>query len=481
MGKPCFELSDLMSNNPFSFSLRSRLFFSITLVFLLVSFVIQLTLWLMMQSSETYTNQPIKDWQRTHLVDKYEQSSSTQAALSQFCHQTSPVDVMYWQQLYAQITINELLVADVSGTPVWSCQQPLSSKNLWLSLPLQSRDDLADVLTGKPNSGVELLDDGSYLVIKAINNKHGDTIGVLVSKQQWLKTDAFGHWFYQPSKALTRAVQFAIGNLFWGLPSALLIAFFIARLISTKLSAISRVISFWSKGNLKPRLDVVGTSQIADSLQQLNQLAQDVQMLLSEQKHQVQLAERQRIAAELHDTVKQLLFANNLQLAGCQQALTKSIEQAQPFLKTAQANNHQAFEQINQLIDALKPEAFIGEGFFPAIEQMFSDWSDKTGVAIENHITQIDALDAQTCHLLHRCIQEALQNISKHSNATEVTVTLVEHNNTLELSINDNGKNAQLQPFGQGLLLMQTRLQTLNGTLDIDTQNGYQLLIRIPL
>jgi signal transduction histidine kinase len=470
-----------MSNNRFNFSLRARLFFAITLVFLLVSFVIQLTLWLMMQSSETYTNQPIKDWQRTHLADKYQQSSSTQSALSQFCHQTSPIDVMYWQQLYAQITIDELLVADVSGAPVWSCQQPLASINLWLSLPLQSRDDLADVLTGKPNSGVELLADGSYLVIKAIDNEHGDVIGVLVSKQQWHKIDAFSHWFYQPSKALMRAVQFSLSSLFWGLPSALLIAFFMARLLSARLSAISRVISFWSKGNLTPRLDVVGTNQIADSLQQLNQLAQDVETLLSEQKHQVQLAERQRIAAELHDTVKQLLFANNLQLAGCQQALSKSIEQAQPFLKTAQVNNHQAFEQINQLIDALKPEAFIGEGFFPAIGQMLGDWTNKSGIVVENHISQIDALNAQTCHLLHRCIQEGLQNISKHSNATKVTITLLKQTNTLELTINDNGKNAQLQPFGQGLLLMQTRLQTLNGTLDINTQNGYQLLIRIPL
>ncbi len=481
-----------MSNNRFNFSLRTRLFFSITAVFLLVSFVIQLTLWLMMQSSESYTNQPIKDWQQTHLVSRYEQSS-TQSALSHLCHQKKPIDVLYWQQLYAQITINELLIADVSGTPIWSCQQPLPSKNLWLSLPLQSRDDLADALTNKPNSGVELLPDGSYLVIKAIENKSGDVIGVLVSKQQWHKIDLFSHWFYQPSKALMNAVQFSIGNLFWGLPSALLIAFFIARLISIRLSAISRIISFWSKGNLTPRLDVVGTNQIAGSLQQLNQLAQDVETLLSEQKQQVQLAERQRIAAELHDTVKQLLFANNLQLAGCEQALNKSIQQAQPFLKTAQANNHQAFEQINQLIDALKPEAFIGEGFFPAINQMLIDWADKSGIEVQNHISQIDALSAQTCHLLHRCMQEALQNISKHSTATVVTITLIkqevkqgieqkaEQNNTLELTINDNGKNAQLQPFGQGLLLMQTRLQTLNGSLDIDTQNGYQLLIRIPL
>mgnify|MGYP000238531829 CR=1 FL=1 len=64
-------------------------------------------------------------------------------------------------------------------------------------------------------------------------------------------------------------------------------------------------------------------------------------------------------------------------------------------------------------------------------------------------------------------MQEALQNISKHSTATVVTITLIkqevkqgieqkaEQNNTLELTINDNGKNAQLQPFGQGLLLMQ--------------------------
>ena len=79
-------------------------------------------------------------------------------------------------------------------------------------------------------------------------------------------------------------------------------------------------------------------------------------------------------------------------------------------------------------------------------------------------------------------IKEALSNIMKHSNASSVKILIREHPALYQLCFEDNGTDIHYDPAfsGIGLVNMKERVDSLNGTLQISTQNGFRIFITIP-
>lgn len=193
-----------------------------------------------------------------------------------------------------------------------------------------------------------------------------------------------------------------------------------------------------------------------------------------------QEAERKRFAADLHDGLGQLISAVRLNLSK-EQIERRSIDQAVEVLNEMNS-------EIRNIAFNLMPQVLIKNGLTEALQELATrvNYTDKVRV-------KIGAYDVEPIHetdkkvALYRVCQEWINNILKYSGATEINVQLVQHQQELVITIEDNGNgfdtNTLLLSQGNGWKNIQSRLAMIQGQIDIDSVSGRQgttLVITIP-
>jgi signal transduction histidine kinase len=197
--------------------------------------------------------------------------------------------------------------------------------------------------------------------------------------------------------------------------------------------------------------------------------------------------ERARWARELHDETLQGLAALRLGLAAGRRTedpavLNKVVEQAIGGLESEIAD-------LRSFITELRPVALDELGTEPAIEAL-RERSERIGLEVDLSIDlafeQGRKPDRHTPEFelaTYRIVQEALTNAGKHGAATRAVVEIIENENTVELSIRDNGRgfDPESPSRGFGLLGMRERAELLGGWLEIDSTPGQGSVIRASL
>ena len=186
--------------------------------------------------------------------------------------------------------------------------------------------------------------------------------------------------------------------------------------------------------------------------------------------------ERRRIARELHDDFSQRLAALLLELGLLEHQPPVLPELIPRALEPVRIELEQLTEDIHNLAYKLHPTILNDAGLVAAIEEHIHKVCQRTGLAIvlkTRHVPQAVPQDVDTC--LFRVLQESLQNIVKHANATEVLVRLTGGPKGIGLSIIDNGTGFDVPDKmahhnGLGLASMHERLRYLNGHLRIHSR-----------
>ena len=202
-------------------------------------------------------------------------------------------------------------------------------------------------------------------------------------------------------------------------------------------------------------------------------------------------AERRRIAHEIHDGVAQSLAGLRFKSAfwyhlaeDAPPGMCAALEELQMVLDTAIAD-------LRRAIFALRPVDLEALGFFPALAQLVSDFGDHNQVAATLEAPETDETLPAAYELpLFRILQEGLNNIARHAQASSVRVRLaIDAAGEVCLSISDNGRGfdpSQIALAGQsdhfGLRQMRERILGLSGKLDVQsaTGQGTQLVITLP-
>jgi len=179
---------------------------------------------------------------------------------------------------------------------------------------------------------------------------------------------------------------------------------------------------------------LVQTSELIDtqrkSLQRLsNERAEANDKVIQERI----IAERQRLARELHDSVSQQLFAASMLLS----ALTESDENAKS-LKQVEKIVQQAQLEMRALLLHLRPVALHNKTLAQGLEELIIELQQKVYFHIEYELEEMSLTKAEEDHLF-RIAQEALSNTLRHSKATEVELLLVARDDLAILRIQDNG------------------------------------------
>jgi len=199
--------------------------------------------------------------------------------------------------------------------------------------------------------------------------------------------------------------------------------------------------------------------------------------------------ERKRISQEIHDDSIQRLagVASIAQLFSQDKHLVEY-----PVLKQRATSIRDTIISISQdlrrLSIGLRPTVLDDLGLVPAIYWLVDSFQQESGVNAQAEIIgDMQDVDKKITVLIFRIVQEALNNARRHSQATEIRVTLRFTSKTIRATIKDNGKGFilprdydKLMTEGRlGLIGMQQRTQALNGIFNIYSEPGKGTLISV--
>jgi signal transduction histidine kinase len=208
-----------------------------------------------------------------------------------------------------------------------------------------------------------------------------------------------------------------------------------------------------------------------------NQNQQLLEELRAAQRRVQDLAvadERNRLARELHDSVKQQVFATIMQLGAARVLLDRDPDAARTHLLEAEQLARQSGSELSLLIHELRPMALGDKGLVVAIQAYAADWSRQSNIEAAVRARGACVLAPDIEHALLRVTQEALANVARHSQASAVTVELDLAPNAVTLTIGDNGRgfDTSTAPRGVGLESMRERLEALGGRLRVESNPG---------
>jgi signal transduction histidine kinase len=202
--------------------------------------------------------------------------------------------------------------------------------------------------------------------------------------------------------------------------------------------------------------------------------------LLSEQLSLSQ--ERIRIAREIHDGVGHSLVNCILTLELCERLVGKSPEEACKVIQQEKSDLRAALESMRDYVHHLHPVEVESEEFVPLVKKYAARFSDRTGLETRLHVRNksIDLPPSSRLVLL-RIMQEALSNAAKHSEASEVDISLARTGDRgVHCVITDNGhgfdeKEVLQDPSsrqGFGLRTMKDRATGVGGDAQIESSPG---------
>jgi NarL family two-component system sensor histidine kinase LiaS len=244
-----------------------------------------------------------------------------------------------------------------------------------------------------------------------------------------------------------------------------------SRGIVRRLGRLARAAHTWSRGELQVEVQDRSRDELGQLTRDLNSMADQLRALFTSRQELATVEERQRLARDLHDSIKQEVFATALLVGAARSLLPPDQVQAQAYLVEAEVLSEHTRQELTALIHELRPVALDGHGLATSLQEYAHRWSLRTGTAVETTAPSDLVVSAELGRALFRVAQEALANCARHSRADHVRVSLSRQNHRrLCLQVADNGTGfdvGRAQGTGIGLASMRERVEALGGTLTI--------------
>lgn len=194
-------------------------------------------------------------------------------------------------------------------------------------------------------------------------------------------------------------------------------------------------------------------------------------------------SERRRIAQDLHDSVSQTMSAAkiNLTVIGGELPFVDD-EQRKRFEKVINLVDY-GFREVRTISHNMMPWALHKTGLAQVVKQ-FIENIENEAIAINFFSRGFDApFDDTTEIILYRVLQESVNNVMKHANASRLDISLIRDKDNISLTIEDNGKGFDASNpginKGMGLSNLRSRINFLNGKVELDSQVGKGTLVSV--
>ncbi|HKU15459.1 MAG TPA: CHASE3 domain-containing protein [Steroidobacteraceae bacterium] len=193
---------------------------------------------------------------------------------------------------------------------------------------------------------------------------------------------------------------------------------------------------------------------------------------LSQHLIRVSEEEKAKLARELHDTLGSNLTAINMDLNWIQRRLPEGSREVRERLQRVLQMLADTVELKHEVIEGLRPSHLDNLGLAFAMRSHCREFTRRTGLQCEVEVHEdFDDLDPAWSIAFYRIVQEALTNITKHAQATQVRISLVREPEGMRLRVADDGvgltDEALAKPKSHGVVGMRERMREMGGTFAI--------------
>jgi len=225
-----------------------------------------------------------------------------------------------------------------------------------------------------------------------------------------------------------------------------------------------------------------------DQIDEKEKILKDLELTTIDAMIEGQEKERERLAADLHDSVGATLAAAKLQFEYL--ITTKNdINSSQDFIKKTSTLLEDAYVEIRSMAHLKNSGVMAKNGLLPAVEKLSLNASGINGLTFEVKSYGLEQRLENTLEIsVFRIIQELITNIIKHANATKGLIHLTNHDDNLNIMIEDNGIgfNPNLvtkSNTGMGIHSIDKRVEHLDGKLTIESEKhkGTTVIIDLPI
>lgn len=214
-------------------------------------------------------------------------------------------------------------------------------------------------------------------------------------------------------------------------------------------------------------------------IQQLSSTIRDLQAYIH-QSAMNRLDERNRIAQEIHNKLDHYMTGAFLQMQAAKRIIDPEQKQTLDLLKNAIQISKEGLDQIRTILHKTKPP--LQQLGIHRIRFMLEEFSTQHGIKTNFHYpSNLDVITPLQWKVIEENATEALTNVLKHAEATEVSLTITRLNRLIKIEIRDNGKSIKKIKKGIGMMGMEERISAVEGKLIVDGSNGFSVTMIIPI
>ena len=266
-------------------------------------------------------------------------------------------------------------------------------------------------------------------------------------------------------------------------PVGVLFGLMVSRRLVRRVRRLERAAAAVADGDYAVTLPVSGRDEVglleANFTAMTRQLGSAVAAERQRATSDARMAERARIAREVHDAISQHLFGLRMIAAGMRRA-----DPGNQQIRAIERISEDALRDMQALLVELRPATPDAAGLAPALQDICTAYNDRLGVTIEASLDDV-TVPASVEHALLRITQEACTNAVRHGNARRLTVSMSRREGHIELAVRDTGSgfDPAASHAGYGLTHIRDRVTELGGTVDIDSApgRGAALTVRVPV
>jgi len=197
--------------------------------------------------------------------------------------------------------------------------------------------------------------------------------------------------------------------------------------------------------------------------------------------------ERLRLAGELHDNLGSTLATVKMQVENLERNLEK-VDDPKGLLSKTNTLINEAYQKVRRISHERNSGVMAKEGLLPAVQKLAKQISSSGKLKIE--VQDFGLENRLSNHLeitIFRIVQELTTNIVKHAKATEASISLTQHDNELNIIVEDNGKGFKVGKLetknGMGLGSIERRVEHLEGSMEVDSTigKGTNIIIDLPI
>lgn len=198
---------------------------------------------------------------------------------------------------------------------------------------------------------------------------------------------------------------------------------------------------------------------------------------------QAEVQERKRIAFELHDGLGPLISITKMNVTNILEDDSLSRQRQHDLLQKTVSNLDDTLYEMKYISQNLAPMVLLEKGFEAAIKDLVTRIKHLKKYDVQYNINGLNgSLEPYIQHALYRTIQEVVNNIIKHSGATEINLETLQSKHDITIMIEDNGVGFDINEQGlkgSGLQNAKSRIQGLSGSFFVDSMIGRGTIITI--